>query len=29
MTLVQGCQTHFHWWPHQHYGCPQRASCNS
>ena len=26
--LDQGCQTHFHRGPHQHYGCPQRASCN-
>jgi len=26
--LCQECQNHFHWGPYQHYGCPQRASCN-
>jgi len=22
-----GCQTHLHWGPYQHYGCPERTSC--
>jgi len=29
VTLDQGCQTYFHLGPYQHYGCPQRASCNN
>jgi len=28
ISLQEGCQTHFHWGPYQHYGCPQTASCN-
>jgi len=27
-ATLQGCQTHFHWGPYQHYVCLQRASCN-
>ena len=27
VSLEQGCQTHFHRGPYQHYGCSQRASC--
>ena len=26
--LEQGCQTHFHWGPHQCHVCLQRAECN-
>ena len=26
--IGQGCQTHFHWGPHQSCGCLQRAECN-
>ena len=28
LPLEQGCQTHFHWRPHQPRGCLQRAECN-
>ena len=28
ISLQQVCQTHFHRGSYQHYGCPERASCN-
>ena len=28
VPLKQGCQTHFHWRPHQPHGCLQRTKCN-
>ena len=27
-SIFQGCQTHFHWGPHQPRSCLQRAKCN-